>query len=527
MLQSILPGGPTTAQIGNPAHLTRADGVSIQSVRATNRFCRKSLVSDPSNLWSVPEAGMSGFASTQVAPDGTTSATLWTDSGTGLMVIASRNINVGLVPVTLSCYAKYVSSQCVNLLDGNSGAGPTFDIQNGVILNTPGGATASMVNAGNGWWRLIYSFTSSLAANTFYVVNNAVAANNTPTYTSTGKQTLVWGAKFETGSSATPYVSPMLINLAPSVIAVEPEGMSIQGFSTNSLLWSQDFTNAAWTKNSSTVTAAYGIAPDGTLTAQRLVFTGTIGNIHQSATITTPGGVCASLWMRTTTGTTSALKLSLKNASAGFGVINTVTPTLTTSWQLVQVSGPMTSGQSTDFDITNSAAADVQIWGAQLEAVTYSASPATSYIPTTTAAASRSPDYIASNNPGGYVFGENGRMRAVITPNWSGSGQGSAMLGTSSLSAVYQPGDAFWATFVGSSYFRIPGSTFVAGAPSRISVKWTAKSVTLANETNGQSQSGSFASHVGQGDITLAIGQNYSGAPQDSVWLHSVEVYRR
>jgi hypothetical protein len=68
---------------------------------------------------------------------------------------------------------------------------------------------------------------------------------------------------------------------------------------TNLLLWSQDATQAAWTKTDTTPTANAAIAPTGAATADLLV-EGSAGtaNLHQSITVTAGASVAASRWLK-------------------------------------------------------------------------------------------------------------------------------------------------------------------------------------------------------------------------------------
>jgi hypothetical protein len=59
-------------------------------------------------------------------------------------------------------------------------------------------------------------------------------------------------------------------------------GVLIEGARTNLLLRSQEFDNASWTKNRATVTANATTAPDGTLTADKLVEDNTASNTHRT-----------------------------------------------------------------------------------------------------------------------------------------------------------------------------------------------------------------------------------------------------
>ena len=59
-----------------------------------------------------------------------------------------------------------------------------------------------------------------------------------------------------------------------------------EGAATNLALWSEDFSNAVWTKSNTTVTSNVTTAPNGTMTASKLERTATNSYIRQSQTFT-------------------------------------------------------------------------------------------------------------------------------------------------------------------------------------------------------------------------------------------------
>ena len=162
---------------------------------------------------------------------------------------------------------------------------------------------------------------------------------------------------------------------------------------TNLLKYSEDLTNAVWTVLSDgtgsnpVVTSNYSIAPNGTLTADRVVFDkggGTSGNdysiIRQFASGTTQR--VSSIYMKSNTNENYNIGVD----DAGTVDVVTVTP----QWQRFEHSGSAKSrlqlslrqSQTSDF-------ADVSIWGGQLEDGTYP----TSYIKTEASTATRTKDY--------------------------------------------------------------------------------------------------------------------------------------
>jgi hypothetical protein len=150
--------------------------------------------------------------------------------------------------------------------------------------------------------------------------------------------------------------------------------------SVNLLTFTQEFDNAAWVKTASgvastpTVTANSGIAPDGTATADRVQFALNGGTtttdralLAQSVTIVTSSPYTFSVWLRSLSG----------SFSMGIGCDNVAgnTPiTVTSEWQRFTLSGTAsgTAGLAWlqlrgGLTPTQSNAADILIWGAQLE----------------------------------------------------------------------------------------------------------------------------------------------------------------
>ena len=161
---------------------------------------------------------------------------------------------------------------------------------------------------------------------------------------------------------------------------------------TNLLNYSEDLTNAVWTLLSDgtgtnpVVTANYSIAPNGTLTADRVVFDkggGTNGTdysiIRQFVSGTTQR--VSSIYMKSNTN---------DNYNIGVDDVGTVdVVTVTPQWQRFEHSGSakfrlqlsLRQSQTSDF-------ADVSIWGGQLEDGTYP----TSYIKTEASTVTRLKD---------------------------------------------------------------------------------------------------------------------------------------
>lgn len=151
-------------------------------------------------------------------------------------------------------------------------------------------------DVGNGWYRLCFVGSNSGGANTsIQIVIYPAAASVGTVY--------LWGAQFEAGASPTSYIpsADALTSRASAATFVSSNGL-IQSAATNvarmqynpvdltappkllleaaatNLAWpSEDLTHANFAKANSTVTANAIAAPDGTLTADKIVETVTTG----------------------------------------------------------------------------------------------------------------------------------------------------------------------------------------------------------------------------------------------------------
>jgi hypothetical protein len=186
------------------------------------------------------------------------------------------------------------------------------------------------------------------------------------------------GVTFTRGSNATLVDSTGRITYAPA----------------NLLLQSQTFDNASWTKQglgvatAPTVTANAGLAPDGTMTADRVQFSlngGTTlsdsSQIVQGVTFA-DGTYIFSVWLKSNTGSNQTV--ILLNVNSG-GPAETVTTEWTRFTRVVSTAASASNAGVRIRGTVTGATADVLMWGAQIEQVTYQTVPGT-YNPTTTAA---------------------------------------------------------------------------------------------------------------------------------------------
>jgi hypothetical protein len=198
-------------------------------------------------------------------------------------------------------------------------------------------------------------------------------------------------------------------------------GLLIEELRANLALYSSDFADPMWLKNFSgvasapVVTANYAVAPDGTTTADRVVFslnggttTAAISTLEQAVTYTA-ASYAGSFWLKSNTGASQTILLVVANATVA-------TLTVTPTWQRFSGARTTASGLSNfalrargtfTGDIT-----DISVWGAQVELGAF----ASSYIPTTTTSLTRNADSVT--------------MTGTNFSDWYTSGSGTIIVST-------------------------------------------------------------------------------------------------
>ena len=165
----------------------------------------------------------------------------------------------------------------------------------------------------------------------------------------------------------------------------------LEGTATNLIPYSEDFSNASWTKSSGgtasvpSITSNYATSPDGTLNADRVIFDlnggssgGDLSILNETVIVSNGSTTTKSIYLKSNNG--SVYNISIYD---GANVSNPIQAVVNGNWQRFEITQAVPSTSSTfvfglrnDFGVTTSDNADILIYGAQLEENSY----ATSYI---------------------------------------------------------------------------------------------------------------------------------------------------
>lgn len=174
---------------------------------------------------------------------------------------------------------------------------------------------------------------------------------------------------FSRGTNATLVDSTGKITYAPANLVLQSQAIA------STPPWGGDTSGGSIP----TATANAGTAPDGTNTAARLQINrgaGTFSRWQQTGIVGPVGFYIASVWMRTTSGTGTA-NVGLRNDATGVNCV------VTGTWQRFSVINA-TAINSPNLQILSftsipgtDVSADILVWGAQVEPITYQTTPGT------------------------------------------------------------------------------------------------------------------------------------------------------
>jgi hypothetical protein len=372
--------------------------------------------SEELNIWTTSRASVTTNATT--APNGTTTADkVITDSTAN----TTHQIYIGPfttpnLPFVISVYAKKSEYDYIHLGKDTSTTKTWFDLTNGTV-GTQGSdvLSASIESVGNGWYRCINVINNTSTSS--YVELGPASQDGTRVISGTPSGGIfAWGAQLNIGSTAKPYF-PTTDRLNVPRLTYQNGGggcpsLLLEKQSTNEALESNTLTTNPNVVDFSTTTANVYVSPDGTQNAMR--FTETTNNnrhgFYQYTTVTAQT-YTASIFTKQTgrryisfdsdiTGTSATSFFDLQTisvVSSGSGHTCSIQD-FGNGWLRLIVTFTASAGAryviwgGSPNGTTNSYAGSTSIsqtfYGYQLEASSYP----TSYIPTTSASATRVAD---------------------------------------------------------------------------------------------------------------------------------------
>jgi len=501
-------------------------------------------------------------ANSVVAPDGTTTAATLipnTTSNTHTVYQTYSSVISGATYV-LSVYLKASGYNYAILQTQFGGINVyySFNISTGTLGTINGGATPTITSVGNGWYRcsIVLPVTISTTSNpiTFWSMSTDSVAAFVGDGTS-GMQ--IWGAQLEQRSEVTAYTpttTAAITNYIPKLMTApagvprldynpttsEALGLLIEESRTNLLTYSSDFSNAAWVKSNTTVTANATTAPDGTITANTWIENAATSQkyIRTSLGTVVAGTYTMSCFVKAALGTRyfvmefydGTLPISYRsffNISSGTvtfnynGAIGSIVP-YGNGWYRCIMTTTVTNTVSSYFYISSYSTSvanyigdgysGIYIWGAQLEAGAFS----TSYIPTVASTVTRAADAAS--------------MTGTNFSSWYNQSQGTvyAEYDYSSSTNTIAKATAFGPT-VSGSYAAICangggqtgwyanglsiGSGIAGGATNKQIISY--QSVNFSGSLNGNTVATSSLSDYKGSSTALYIGQRDNGQQID------------
>ncbi len=382
------------------------------------------------------QTGLNAFGSGSVAnaiaaPDGTVTGDLIEeDTSTGFhrvsQTLISGTISTGTYTASVYVKAAQRSRAYISLDDNATGevTAGFATLTQAFTITTAGswsGSTASIEDVGNGWFRISLTSTKGDGSSALTLhVGIAQVSTTTISYTGNGTAGLyVWGAQLVASDSNGRYVRTTAA--AASFSTTGSLGLLVEEQRTNLLTYSENLT-LGFTQQNTTVTSDATAAPDGTTTADlsvpnttsashasfrtnitfavstsyalsvfvkpsgytnfQLAFTSGFNNTNAWANFVLVGG--GSLGFTGTSGT--AAIQALRDGWYRCSLVAPSGASATTGGPAVLVLD--SNRNSRDPSFAGDGISGAFLWGAQLEA----GATASSYIPTTTAAATRSAD---------------------------------------------------------------------------------------------------------------------------------------
>jgi hypothetical protein len=322
---------------------------------------------------------------------------------------------------TFSVYVKSINGRDVRVSGSSGISGPVavVNLSNGAILSSAG--TIQVTNAGNGWYRI--SITATATTTTARILIYSMVGTQTTFAGDVTKGVYLFGRQLVEGTEALPYFPTTTRLNVPRIDYRNADGslstvgrLLLEPQRTNLITFSEQFDNAGFFKQRSSITPNTTTAPDGTMSADTFEDTNLSVGSHfmRSTNMSAVSGTVYSTSFFVKAGTSKRVEISLRannegSIGAGETVFNLDNGTIVSGsgsiaafsngWYRCTSVGTSNSTTVANAFIylydslgnksyTGTGTNTVFIWGLQIEAGAY----ATTYIPTTTAAVTRNAD---------------------------------------------------------------------------------------------------------------------------------------
>jgi len=378
-----------------------------------HNMCLQSQAFEQTTPWN-PTTAVTFTANAIAAPDGTMTADKMVETAiaSNHQVLHANITTIIGATYTFSAYLKAAERTWTALTKLNEAPSDWFDLANGVVgTSSQGGAITSV---GNGWYRCSITWIAASATHGPAIFNRQ-SNGQVGTYTGDGVSGIyVWGAQLNRGFVALPYLPTTTaarygLALDYDPVTHAPLGLLCEPAATNLVLRSQEF-NTTWFKSNITIGVDSTAAPDGSVTADKII-DDTVNSNHSVyiGTTLTAAAYTFSVYLKAAERSWAALGLFTGALPYAYfnltsGTIGTVSGGATAAivsvgngWYRCSIT--MTATAATWYSLIFTAPSDnvynyvgngtgIYAWGAQLELGTVATSP----IPTFTASATRAAD---------------------------------------------------------------------------------------------------------------------------------------